>query len=345
MPPPLGPLVGLLVMLVSGCLATPEAQDQADVVARVGDTAITFDDVEAAWHKNDPGGRLQSLMELYEARLRILDLVVGDHLIDREAEARGINRDELLANELPARTRPVTDDEIERLYEQNQDRLGGRTLDELRPEIRQILERQGPTQVLRDYMRELREAADDVVITLNPPRQDVEIAKSDRSRGPADAPVVIIEFSDFECPFCRQATATINALLARYPGQIRFVYKDFPLPTHPYAFKAAEAGHCAHDQDKFWEYHDKLFATQDALDVESLKIHAGELGLDMDAFATCLDDAQHAEAVNAEMSTGRSYGASSTPTLFINGRPVFGAMPLNVFDEIVRQELMAVASR
>ena len=336
--------VGLLAVLGSGCVASPEAQDQSDVVARIGDTAVTFDQLETAWNDRDPGGRLQSMMDLYETRRRVLDLVVGERLIEREAEARGLDRDALLAEELPARTREVSDAEIERIYEQNRDRLGGRTLDEMRPEIRRLLEQQLPDQALRAYMRDLREAADDVVVTLEPPRQDVEPQAGDRSKGPMDAPVTIVEFSDFECPYCQQATATLNELLARYPDQIRFIYKDFPLPNHPNAFKAAEAGHCANDQGKFWEYHDQLFASQ-ALDPESLKAHADELGLDTEAFGACLDDARHAESVNAEMSAGRSYGASSTPTLFINGRPVFGAMPLDVFDEIVQEELAISAIR
>lgn len=337
-------LVGALSMIATGCIAAPEAQDQRDVVARIGDMTITSEDLETAWNDNDPGGRLQSMMELYETRRRVLDLVVGDRLIDREAEVRGIDREALLAEELPARTRAVTDEEIDRIYDQNKGRLGGRTLEEMRPEIRRILEQQLPDQALREYMRELRDAADDVVVSLDPPRQRVEPEPGDRSRGPEDAPVTIVEFSDFECPYCQQATATLSELLARYPDQIRFIYKDFPLPNHPHAFKAAEAGHCAHEQGKFWEFHDQLFASQ-ALDVESLKGHADELGLDGEAFAACLDDARHAESVNEDMLTGRSYGASSTPTLFINGRPVFGAMPLDVFDEIVQEELAFAASR
>ena len=336
-------LVGLAAASAAGCVAMPQAQDQGEVAARVGDTVVTAADLEEAWNEADPRGRLEQLQDLYEARRRVLDDVVGNRLIEREAEARGIGREELLAAELPARTEAVTDAQVDRIYEVNRDRLGGRTLEEMRPEIRSLLERQQPAQALRRYMTELRRAADDIVITLEPPRQAIELSAADRSKGPADAPVVIVEFSDFECPYCQQATATMDALLERYPDEIRFVYKDFPLPNHPNAFKAAEAGHCAHEQGQFWPFHDRLFAAQDALDVESLKAHADELGLDADAFGACLDDARHAVSVNDEMDAGRRLGASSTPTLFINGRPVFGALPLDFFDEIVREELAAAA--
>ncbi len=338
-------LAGLVAVSAAGCVAMSQTQDQGESVARVGDAVVTLADVEDAWHEADPRGRLEQLQDLYEARRRVLDDVVGDRLIEREAQARGIGREELLAAELPARTEAVTDAEVDRIYEANRDRLGGRTLDEMRPEIRSLLERQRPAQALRRYMTELRRAADDIVITLEPPRQAIELSAADRSKGPADAPVVIVEFSDFECPYCQQATATMDALLARYPDEIRFVYKDFPLPNHPHAFKAAEAGHCAHEQGEFWPFHDKLFAAQDALDIDSLKAYADDLGLDADAFAACLDEARHAESVNADMAAGRRLGASSTPTLFVNGRPVFGALPLDYFDEMVREELAAAAAR
>ncbi len=332
---------GLLLLTVafSGCVSDSAAQDQDEVVARIGQLEITLDDLETTWNEEDPRGRNRMLQELYEAKLQSLNVLVGNHLIDREASARGISRQELLDQEIPARTTPVTDEEVDLLYEQNKGRLGGRTLEEGRPEIRTALEQQRPIQALRRFMDELRDAAEDVVLTLDPPRQKVEVSDGDRSKGPQNAPVVIVEFSDFECPYCQRATETLNELLTRYPDEIRFIYKDFPLPNHPNAFKAAEAGHCANDQGKFWQFHDILFERQEALDIESLKTYAGELGLDVNVFSTCLEESRHADSVNEDMSVARSYGTSSTPTLFINGRPVFGAMPLEVFDQIVREEL------
>ena len=340
-------LAALAAAAGAACVSPSSAQGQAEdeVVARIGDTAVTFGDIDEAWHRENPRGRLQTLQDLYEERLRVLDTVVGDQLIDREAEARGLSREELLAEELPPRTSEVTEDEIERIYERNKDRLGGRTFEEMRPEIRQILQQQRPALALLEYTDELREVAGDVSIMLDPPRQQIELQAADRSRGPADAPVVIVEFSDFECPYCGRATATLATLIDRYPDEIRFVYKDFPLPNHPNAFKAAEAGHCAHDQGKFWEFHDRLFTAQQSLDVESLKTYADELGLDAGEFGACLDDGRHAPSVDREMAAGRGYGADSTPTLFINGRAVFGALPLDVFDRIVREELDTAARR
>ena len=334
-------LAGVLVVLLTSAASSAPAQDDDEVVARIGDVEVALADVDAAWDTDDAAERIRLLLQLYDTRRRVLDTVVGEHLIEREAEARGVTREELLAAELPSRTLPVSDDEVELLYERNKDRFEGQSLENMRSRIRTAIDQQRPTQALNQFMRDLQVAADDVVILLDPPRQRIETLAEDPSRGPGDAPVVIVEFSDFQCPFCQRATDTLDELFELYEGQLRLVYKDFPLSRHTFAFKAAEAGNCAHEQGRFWEFHDRLFASQDALDVESLKTHARELGLDSDAFGTCLDERRHANRVDRDLSIGRGYGASSTPTLFINGRPVFGAAPFETFDDIIREELAA----
>ena len=334
--------------LIGGVLAawlgTPVlacAQNQADdaTAARVGDTVITVADVEDAWRRNDAASRIRMLQQLYETRRQVLEMVIGERLIEREAARRGTTSEELLSAELPSRTLPITEQEIDLIFQRNPNAFGGRTLEQMRPEIRAVIEQQRPTQALHQFMGELRRAATDVVISLAPPRQEIEILAVDPSRGPENAPVVVVEFSDFQCPFCQRVTETLADLVARYGDQIRFVYKDFPLPSHPDAFKAAEAGNCAHEQGMFWELHDKMFESQNALDVASLKTYATELGLDGDAFAACLDDGRYAERVQNDLEVGRDNGVSSTPTVFINGRSVLGAVPFETFDEIIQEEL------
>ena len=315
--------------------------DATSEVARVGDVVVTLGDVDATWNENDAGSQLRMLQELYDARRRVLDFVIGNRLIEREATARGLSPDELLAEELPSRTLPVTDEEVERIYERNREAIGGRTLEEVRPEIQAAIERQRPTQALQQFMAELRREADDVVLSLEPPRQHVEVLPDDPARGPVDAPIVLVEFSDFQCPFCQRATGTLVELIERYEDQIRFVYKDYPLPSHPDAFKAAEAGNCAHEQGMFWEFHDKMFVSQDALDVPSLTGYASELGLDATAFSSCLAEGRYTQRVQQDIQIGQRYGVSSTPTVFINGRPVEGAVPIEAFDQIILEELAA----
>ncbi len=322
-------------------LACAQPQGDDDTAARVGDTLITLGDVEDAWRQDDAASRMRMLQQLYDTRRQTLARVIGEHLIEREADARAMTREELLEAELPSRTEPIGDPEVELIYQRNQNAFGGRTLEQMQPEILAFLEQQRPTQALHQFMDELRRAATDVVVLLDPPRQEVDVLPEDPSRGPEDAPIVLIEFSDFQCPFCQQATETIAQIVERYGDQVRFIYKDYPLPTHADAFKAAEAGNCANDQGMFWELHDKMFQTQDGLDVAALKTYAVQLGLDADTFSTCLDEGKHAERVEGDLALGREYGVSSTPTIFINGRTVMGALPFEAFDQIIQEELAA----
>ena len=183
-------------------LAQSDGQSESAVVASVGDRTVTMDDLDAAWRSNDAGSRLRMLQELYETRRRTLDVVLGEILVEREAIARGTSRDELLAQELPSRTPPVTDEEITLVYQQNRNAFPGQTQEQLAPQIRAFLEQQRPMQALHAYMNELRETAHDIRIELEPPRTKVSVAAGDPVFGPDSAPVEIIEFSDFQCPFC-----------------------------------------------------------------------------------------------------------------------------------------------
>ena len=338
-----GIAVACLSVAATACAQDGNDGDDAEV-ARVGEIVVTLDELDDAWHRNDAASRMRLLQELYETRRRALDIVIGEHLIEREAGERGMTREELLEAELPSRTRAVTDAEIDLIYERNKNAFSDRTLEQMRPEIRAAIEQQRPNQALHEFMRELRDQADDVSVTLDPPRQEIEVLVDDPSRGPEDAPIVIVEFSDFQCPYCRRATAALEELMERYDGQIRFVYKDYPLPSHTEAFKAAEAGNCAHEQGMFWEFHDRLFGAQDSLDVESLQAYAGELGLDGNQFAACLAEDRFADRVEHDLEVGRQYGVSSTPTVFINGRTVTGAVPLDIFEAIVEEELAFAGS-
>ncbi len=334
-----GAVCGAWAFSIAFTVAPVCAQPGSEVVGRVGDRPVTMADLDEAWRKNDAAARIRMLQELYETRRRTLDIVIGEILIEREAVARGVSRDELLAEELGSRTLPVTDEDIALIYGRNQDAFDGRTLEEMKPEIRDFLDQQRPIQALQAYMNELRADASDVRIDLEPPRTVIEVGADDPVVGPANASVEIIEFSDFQCPFCQRLTSTLEQLKAAYGSDIRLVFKDFPLPNHAQAFKAAEAGNCANQQGKFWELHDTMFSRQSELGVDDLKRHAGELGMDQATFDACLDSGRFAEQVNADLKAGQLYGVSSTPTVFINGRAVMGAAPFEVFDEIIREEL------
>lgn len=179
--------------------------------------------------------------------------------------------------------------------------------------------------------------------TQPPPRIEGVSADDDPAIGPDDAPVVIVEFSDFQCPYCaRFRQQTLDALLEQYDQQVRFVYRDFPLSSiHPEAQKAAEASQCANDQGQYWEMHDAMFLNQavTGLSNSSLITMAQDLDLDVADFTECLESGKYADEVAADYQDGLEYGVSGTPTFFINGVRLVGAQPLPAFTQVIDQEL------
>lgn len=171
-------------------------------------------------------------------------------------------------------------------------------------------------------------------------RYDVTNAASP-SLGPADAPITIVEFSDYECPYCRRwHLETFPQLQAAYPEQLRFVYRDFPISSiHANAIPAAEAAHCAGEQGAFWEFNEKLFSMELGLSARAYQQYAADLGLDQQTFGECIDERRYAEEVQAEFDFAANLGIRSTPTFFINGIALVGAQPFEVFKQVIDLEL------
>jgi protein-disulfide isomerase len=307
---------------------------RGDVVAIVGGEPITAGELEEL-----AGSHLfQIRTEEYQALRKVLDETIGRRLVEREAAARKIGVDELLKQEVDAKIPPVTEAEQKAFYEQNKTRFAGSSEAEALKRIEPGLRQQRLRERNAAFVESLRGKAD-VKVMLTPPRLTVE-AGNNPARGPADAPVTIIEFSDFQCPYCSRAVATIKKLEDTYPGKIRVVYRDFPLTSiHPQAAKAAEAAACANEQGKFWAMHDSLFGQQDKLQDADLKQRAVDLGLDAAAFDTCLDSGKETAEWQKDQSEGERYGVSSTPAFFVNGRMIVGAQPYEAFARVVDEEL------
>jgi protein-disulfide isomerase len=208
------------------------------------------------------------------------------------------------------------------------------------PLITRFLDQQARTAARAELIAELRKAGPEIRVALESPRHEITVDPADPSRGNAAAPVTIIEYSDFQCPYCRQASPTLRRIQDTYGDKVRVVWKDFPLTEiHPQAFKAAEAAHCAGEQGRYWEYHDRLFSNQAALQIDALKAHAAEMKLDNGRFATCLDTSKFAERVRDGVASGTRLGVTSTPTLYINGRMLAGAYPYETIAAIIDEEL------
>jgi protein-disulfide isomerase len=269
----------------------------------------------------------------------MLDQVVGEILIENAAKAASVPVATFVSQYAAKRATPVTEQEIVQFFEANRERAQGRTIEQLRGQIKDFLDGQRAQQARAQLVEELKAKSSSVKVMLDPPRYTVAIAALDPVRGAATAPVTIIEFSDYQCPFCARVNPTLEQVRKTYGDQVKIVFKDFPLPNHAQAPKAAEAAHCAGEQGKYWEMHDQLFANQRALNLPELKQYAVGLSLDATKFNQCLDSGKHAGLVAAGTAQGERMGVNSTPTLYINGRPLIGAQPFDAFKAVIDEEL------
>jgi protein-disulfide isomerase len=349
-------LVVCLAALASGCKdSSASAQSSSGraagtaadpVVAEAGGRRILLSEVDARWQEFDAAERARVTQMMYQSRRNMIDLLVGDALIAEAAKAANLSVDDYSVRELGKASLPVTDADIRQFYEENKDRAQGRSMDELRPAIEAFLQSQRTQQARAKLVDALRsKSAAGVKVMLEPPRVSVDVAAGDPAEGPADAPITIVEFSDYQCPFCARVTPTMDRVMKTYAGKVRRVFKDFPLPSHPQAPKAAEAARCAGDQGKYWEMHARLFANQAALQIDQIKKTASSLGIDQAAFDQCLDGGKYTSKVSADVDQGEGLGVNSTPSLFINGRPLVGAQPFDVFKQVIDEELARVGSK
>ena len=300
--------------------ATPPATpaDRARVFATVGGRNITSGDIEDS---------LRALVygvqeEVYRARQRELDLKINDTLLTHAAQKRQVTTRALLEAEVDSKVEPVTEAQALEFYNQNKERIEGDFAKTKEQIVRHLAEAEG-RRLLVAFAERLRKEAGVQTFLAAPVSPVFQIATDDQpAKGGEKAAVTIVEFTDFQCPSCAQVQPVLDRLVAEYGGRVRLVARDYPLPQHAEAFKAAEAAEAAREQGKYWEYAAKLFGNQSALGVESLKRYATELGLDRAKFDAALDGAKFTAQVRRDLLEGQRVGVNGTPSLFINGRRV-----------------------
>ena len=274
------PLAGIAIAAISiwaaGCSQPADGVDQVDVVGRVGTQTITLTQVDARAQRDE----LKIYQELYEARQRALDALIDEHLLAEQAGREGLDADTLMAREVSARAEAVNDSSVQAFYDQNQARMGGQPLAGMRDRLRDYLVAQSSSRVREEYFTRLRQEAG-VETYLKPPRAVIEVSANEPARGPVDAPIQLVEYSDFQCPYCARSQSAVAQVMATYGDRVRHVFRDYPLPMHEHAHVAAQAAQCAHDQGQFWEYGAILFANMKALTADDLKRHATAAGLDL----------------------------------------------------------------
>lgn len=308
--------------------------DPSSVVARVGDTNLTMADLQ-----HQEGGKLlQAQYQYYLNERKSLEELIDNQLLSDEAKRRNISLDQLLNTEVYKGVKDPTEDQLEVYYEGLDTQ---EPYEAVRADVLSHIRELRRTKARAAFVENLRNQAK-INVLLMPPSADLSLAKA-YTKGSQDAPVVLVEFADYECPYCQKVNPALQQLKKDYGDKIALVYKDFPLPMHHGSEKAAEAARCAGEQGKFWEYHDVLFYSRQ-IDVDSLKEHARVLKLDGDKFDSCLDNGSQAAAVKQDLDEAQGLGLTGTPSFFVNGHFFSGVVDYSVLKDMVNQQLSLAAA-
>lgn len=308
------------------------AQDSSNVVAEIGGHAVTSDQLL----EKEAGKLLQARYKFYLAERDALQEYIDNELLELQAKKESVSVDELLKRHVAVNVQEPTEDQLRFYYE-------GVQTDEAyeiaRPKIIDTIHQLRENKARKAYIDSLREQYA-VVVELNEPSGHVEVGNAPRL-GSESAPVQIVEFADYECPYCQNVSDDLVRLREQFGNQVSLVYKDYPLPMHPLAERASEAARCAGEQGKFWEFHDALFQSK-RLQVSDLKQQARTLKLDTAKFDQCLDSGGQASGIRNDIKEGQRLGLTGTPSFFVNGHFMSGAIGYMKLREAVLQELAAL---
>lgn len=320
----------VICVLATLSLEAQVAADADGVVAEVSGQKLTADYLQ----QKESGKLLQARYQFYLNERKALEELIDDQLLANEAHAKGFTVDQLLDKEVYNAVKDPTEDQLQVYYEGIDTK---ESYDAVRTQVLEHIRETRRNRAKAAYIEGLRKKAN-ITVLLMPPSADVDIADS-YVRGSKDAEVTLVEFADYECPYCIQVFPHLRELQKEYGDKIAIVYKDMPLPMHHKAEKAAEAARCAGTQGKFWEYHDVLFYSGGTLTVPQLKEHARVLRLNGEQFDQCLDSGEMAAAVKKDFEEGKSMGLTGTPSFFVNGHFFSGAVDYGLLKQMVEQQL------
>ncbi|HXG63479.1 MAG TPA: thioredoxin domain-containing protein [Blastocatellia bacterium] len=307
------------IKILSDNVAPPEKEaDRARVLATVNGQPITLGDIEDAMRPLV----FEAQEQTYNLRKQRLDARINDALIEYEARKRKMEVAALINAEVKPKIKQVTEEEAQKVYEQNKEKLGG-DYARVKAQLLDYLQKTEAEKAKAAFAEQLKKDAAIMVFLKEPEAPFYNISTDDQPwKGGANAPVTIVEFTDFECPACARTQPILEEIVKEYGDKVRLVVRDFPLDQHKHAIKAAEAAEAAREQGKYWEYIALLFQNQAALGVDNLKEYATRLGLDRKKFDEALDSGKFADKVQSDMQDAWRVGVNATPTVFINGRRV-----------------------
>jgi protein-disulfide isomerase len=322
-----------------GQAKAPARGAEGEIAAEIGTSKVTMAEVD----EKAAGALARIEFDRYEARRRALDEIVNERMLEEAARARGMSKDALVKAEIDDKIKDPTDAEVAATYERHKAQLGGLSLADVAERIRTGLiqqERSSREAIFHDSIRRNTP----VKVLLAEPRAVVKVPASAAALGPADAKVTIVEFLDYQCPFCHRAQESVDVMLKEYEGKVRFVHRDYLLGK-PRSLAAARAARCAGEQGKFWEYHRGLLVQAGDLSDADLGNRAKGLGLDGARFASCAATDKFDADIHSATEAGSDLGVSGTPTFFITGRRAVGALPVEQFRAMIDAELQAASGR
>jgi protein-disulfide isomerase len=336
-PPDRGPAV----VAAAACDTTPTG-----TLASWRSGSATWEDVEARVSGEVRAAQIDHELHLWELRSQALDDLVVESLLEAEAKKAGFaSIGGWLAVEVDAKVDPPREKEVEEFYSAVAGELGGASYETVAPMLRDELVRRGRMDRYGDLVAKLRQRAElqGGIPYPNLPRVEIPVEPSDPVDGAPDALVTIVEFGEYQCPYCGRVKPTLDKLLRAYPGKVRLVFKDFPLAGHARALPAAIAAACAGEQGKYWKLNEVLLQNQGALEDLDLARHAAGVGLDVDEWQACLASGRVEPGIEADFALGQAVGVSATPTFYVNGILVSGAQPYERFAALVDRELSLAA--
>lgn len=313
---------------------TESPDDGAKPVARMGPHVLTEKQMQA-----ELGLALyEAENNLYQIKKNWIDQQAKTWLFQQAAAEAGLPVDAWRAREIDGRLPAPSQAEIDQILERFPAKMRSST-DTLRQATQYLADQKRLQKENETYQRLLARSPVEILLSKPiAPRIDVAYAPDDPVKGKKNAPVTIVEFTDFQCPYCKRAQDVLHQIAAAYPDKVKVVARQFPLPMHNRAKPAAEAALCANEQGKFWEMREKLFDKQQ-LEEADFKRYAQELKLDSKKFDQCLSGHRQAGRVDQDVAAGQRYGVRGTPHFFVNGQPINGAQPYDVFDSAVQDAL------
>jgi protein-disulfide isomerase len=313
-------------------VAAVSAQTDNTVVAEVGNQKVTMADLE----REESAKLLAARYQYYQVQTKALNDLIEKKLLEQKAKSENLTVEQLIDREIKSKVQDPTEDQMKVYYEGLET---DQTYEAVRQKVLEKIRQLRSEKIRAAYIADLR-AKTQVYVDLAPPSANVETPQTAQSAGSEKPSVTLLEYADYECPYCQKVAADVKKLRADMGDKITFVYKDFPLVMHARAEKAAEAARCAEKQGKFWEFHDELFRSKE-LDVDQLKAQARALNLNSTDFDHCLDSGQETGAVEKDREEGQRLGISGTPSFFINGHYLSGALDYAALRQIVDQQLTA----